>query len=318
MASLYRSLILLLSFATIQVQGGYHQQQPELQQSTLHADSPSARPKLSRPTCMNKEESEPYLLIQENDEHLQFFKKEYSYFKSEYHYVRKLSEREFDDVHLAIKKSSGLKVVYKIIKKRRMAFYTLESSPPPECHGAKVSTLDGKHAGARCMSPRPQNILLPPEVKIQEYLSQPGYENSYVPRVIDYVVTKKMHVLVMEYFGEGWVDLNRMNQDNSVQAKSSNSESGSLEVKPDASDEEIGDMNNVGSLLYLLLTSKDLFQNSNTFLEEVVKELRENLDNPESQLTINAANLVASLYDYGSPQMTSIETILGHPFFTSQ
>ncbi|KAH6581670.1 hypothetical protein BASA60_002332 [Batrachochytrium salamandrivorans] len=312
---------------------------------------------------MNKEESEPYLLIQENDEHLQFFKKEYSYFKSEYHYVRKLSEREFDDVHLAIKKSSGLKVVYKIIKKRRMAFYTLESSPPPECHGAKVSTLDGEHAGARCMSPRPQNILLPPEVKIQEYLSQPGYENSYVPRVIDYVVTKKMHVLVMEYFGEGWVDLNRYikkhgkfsvnkarliikelkiycittrlasvklidfgvskllegcNQDNSVQAKSSNSESGSLEVKPDASDEEIGDMNNVGSLLYLLLTSKDLFQNSNTCLEEVVKELRENLDNPESQLTINAANLVASLYDYGSPQMTSIETILGHPFLTSQ
>ncbi|KAH6600962.1 hypothetical protein BASA50_001967 [Batrachochytrium salamandrivorans] len=167
------------------IKGGYHQQkQPELQRPTLHTDSPSARPKLPRPTCMTLEKSEPYIRIQRNDEYTPFFEEEYKYFKSEYRSVKKLGQCLFGAVHLAIKRSSGLKVVYKIIEKEDVKFYALESSPPPECHSTKVSTLYGKHAGARCMSPRPQSLLLPFEIKLQEYLSHLGYENSYVPRLL--------------------------------------------------------------------------------------------------------------------------------------
>ncbi|KAH6565235.1 hypothetical protein BASA62_007403 [Batrachochytrium salamandrivorans] len=181
MTSLYRSLIFLLSTATIQVQaikwdlegikGGYHQQQPELQRPTLQADSPSVRPRLVCPTCMTPEESKPYLLIQKNDEHRRFFEEEDMYFKSEYRSVRRLGQGSFGIVHLAIKKSSGLEVVYKAIKKKNVSLYTLESSPPPECHSTEIPALYGKHAGARCMSSRPHNLLLPFEVKVQEYLS---------------------------------------------------------------------------------------------------------------------------------------------------
>ncbi|KAH6579019.1 hypothetical protein BASA50_005803 [Batrachochytrium salamandrivorans] len=217
MTSLYCSLILLLSVATIQVQaikwdvegikGGYHQNQPKLQQPTLHADSPSVKPRLPRPTFMNKKESETYLQIQPTDEYTSFLKKEDMYFRSEYHYVRKLGQGGFGIAHLAIKKSNGLGVVYKTIDKDDAKFYTFESSPPTECHITKVSTLGGKHASAGCMSPRPQNLLLPFEIKIQEYLSQPGYENPYVPRVVDYFVVERAYVLVMEYSGEDWIDL---------------------------------------------------------------------------------------------------------------
>ncbi|KAH6566983.1 hypothetical protein BASA62_006387 [Batrachochytrium salamandrivorans] len=140
---------------------------------------------------MSKKKSEPYLWIKENDESLLFFKEEDMYFRSEYHSVRRLGQGSFGIVHLAIKKSNGLEVVYKAIEKDDAKFYTFESSPPTECHSTEVSTLGGKHSGARCMSPRPQNLLLPFEIKIQEYLSQPGYENPYVPRVVDYFVTKE-------------------------------------------------------------------------------------------------------------------------------
>ncbi|KAH6564862.1 hypothetical protein BASA62_007663 [Batrachochytrium salamandrivorans] len=211
MASLYRSLIFLLSIATIQVQAikwdlegikGGDQQQPELQQPILHADSPSARPKLLRSTCMNEEESEFYLLIQENDEYLLFFKKEDMYFKSEYRSMRKLGQGSFGAVHLAIKKSNGLKVVYKTIGKENVKLYTLKSSPSPVCHITEFSTLYGKHVSARCMPLRPQNSVLPFEIEMQKYLSQDGYGSPHVLEVIDYVVTEGAYILVMEYSGE--------------------------------------------------------------------------------------------------------------------
>ncbi|KAH6578210.1 hypothetical protein BASA60_003747 [Batrachochytrium salamandrivorans] len=156
---------------------------------------------------MNKKKSEPYLLIQGDKEYCRFFEEEDIYFKSEYRSVRKLGQGSFGTVHLAIKKSDELKVVYKTIGKENVKLYTLESSPPPVCHITEFPTLYGKHVSARCMPPRPQNILLPFEVKVQEYLSQSGYENPHVPSVIDYIVTEKAYILVMEYSGEGWVEL---------------------------------------------------------------------------------------------------------------
>ncbi|KAH6581286.1 hypothetical protein BASA61_009157 [Batrachochytrium salamandrivorans] len=348
------------------IKGGYHQQQPELQLPTLHADSPSVKPRLPRPTCMNKEESKPYLQIQAIDKHRLFFKREDRYFKSEYYSVRKLGQCLFGAVHLAIKRSSGLEVVYKIIEKGYVPFYTLESSPPPECHSTEIPALYGKYAGAGCMSPRPQNLLLPLEIEMQKYLSHPGYENSYVPRVIDYVVTEKAYILVMEYSGEDWVALDKYmtkhgkfsvdkarliikevvtaliflkklgvlhgdiadfgssellegwNQGSSTQTEYSSTASESSGGKPKVILEEIRDIKNVGYLLYRLLTLGKKFKNSSIPQEEFAKELRNSLDNPESQRTINAADLIASLLKYYLSQVDFIEDMLEHPFFTSQ
>ncbi|KAH9264876.1 hypothetical protein BASA83_011623 [Batrachochytrium salamandrivorans] len=296
---------------------------------------------------MTLEESETYLQIQAIDKHRLFFKREDRYFKSEYHSVGELGKGDFGIAHLATKKSSGLEVVYKIIEKEDVEFYTLESSPPSECHGIKIPTLYGKHAGARCMSPRPQNLLLPFEVKVQEYLSQPGYGSPHVPRVIDYIVTEKKYILVMEYSGEDWVGLNRYimkhgkfsmnetgsvklidfglsqllegwNQDNSVQAESSDSASGSSGGKPDSGPAEISDMKDIGDLLYRLLTLKTPPQDSKIPREEIVEELRNKLDDFEFQPAVNAVDLVSSLYKCGSYRIATIDDILGNPFFKSQ
>ncbi|KAH6573344.1 hypothetical protein BASA61_002551 [Batrachochytrium salamandrivorans] len=328
------------------------------------------------------EESKPYLLIEENDDHLLFTEEEDKYFKSEYRSVKKLGQGSFGAVHLAIKKSTGLKVVYKLIRKGYIPFYTFESSPPSECHSTEIPALYGKYAGARCMPPRPQGLLLPFEVKVQEYLSQPGYENLYAPRVIDYIITEDAYILVMEYYGEDWMDLDGYmkthgkfsvdkvrpiikevvtalislkklgilhgdiaarnvlyndktgsvklidfgfseplegcNQGSSVQENSSNSESGSSGEKFDAGGEEISDIKDIGNLLYFLLTLKNPFQDPNTPREKAVKDLRNRLDDFESQPAVNAVDLVASLYKCGSYQIATIEDTLQHPFFTSQ
>ncbi|KAH6585181.1 hypothetical protein BASA61_007046 [Batrachochytrium salamandrivorans] len=383
MTSLYRSVIFLLSIATTQVQaikwdvdgikGGYHRNQPELQQTTPHADPPSDRPRLPRPTCMTPEESETYLQIQENDEYRRFVNEEDKYFKSEYHSVDELGQGSFGIAHLAIKKSSGLEVVYKAIRKAGVSLYTFESSPPSECHSTEVSTLYGKHAGARCMPPRPQNLLLPPEIEMQKYLSQSGYENPYVPRVIDYMVTEGEYILVMEYFGEEWVDLNRymtkhgkfsvnkarlilkevitallslkklgvfhgdiaarnvLYNDKTGYVKlidfgvsepleewdEDSSGSGSSEDESDFWNIEESDIYDIGKLMYHLLTSKDPFKNQ-AVQKEVAKKLGNSLGNPRSQLSIDAVDLVTTLFGQGSYQMTSFEDILQHSFFTSQ
>ncbi|KAH6597793.1 hypothetical protein BASA50_004229 [Batrachochytrium salamandrivorans] len=216
------------------------------------------------------------------------------------------------------------------------------------------------------MSPRPQNLLLPLEIEMQKYLSHPGYENSYVPRVIDYVVTEKAYILVMEYSGEDWVALDKYmtkhgkfsvdkarliikevvtaliflkklgvlhgdiadfgssellegwNQGSSTQTEYSSTASESSGGKPKVILEEIRDIKNVGYLLYRLLTLGKKFKNSSIPQEEFAKELRNSLDNPESQRTINAADLIASLLKYYLSQVDFIEDMLEHPFFTSQ
>ncbi|KAH6593714.1 hypothetical protein BASA50_007150 [Batrachochytrium salamandrivorans] len=384
MTSLYRSLIFLLSTATIQVQaikwdlegikGGYHQQQPELQRPTLQADSPSVRPRLVCPTCMTPEESKPYLLIQKNDEHRRFFEEEDMYFKSEYRSVRRLGQGSFGIVHLAIKKSSGLEVVYKAIKKKNVSLYTLESSPPPECHSTEIPALYGKHAGARCMSSRPHNLLLPFEVKVQEYLSKPGYVNPSVPVVIDYIVRENEYILVMEYSGEDWVSLDKymtkhgkfsvdkarliikevitallslkklgvlhgdiagqniLYNDKTGNVKlidfgvsepleegnQDSSGSGSSEDESYFWNIEKSDMNDIGKLMYYLLTSKDPFKDKTISRGGVAKKLRNSLDDPESQSAIDAVDLVAILLEKKSSKMTSLEDILDHSFFKRQ
>ncbi|KAH6595708.1 hypothetical protein BASA61_003708 [Batrachochytrium salamandrivorans] len=108
------------------------------------------------------------------------------------------------------------------------------------------------------------------------------------------------------------------NQGISVQENSSNSASGSSGKKIDAGDEEISDIKDIGNLLYFLLTLKTPFQDSKIPREEIVEELRENLDDPESQPEADAVDLVASLYNCGSYRITFIEDTLQHPFFTSQ
>ncbi|KAH6569923.1 hypothetical protein BASA62_004588 [Batrachochytrium salamandrivorans] len=123
---------------------------------------------------MKTTESKPYSLVQETDGYRQFVEEEDKHFKLEYRSVEKLSEK---------------------------------FSPPPECHGTEVSALYGKHAGAKCISPRPQNRILPFEIEMQAYLLQDVYESLHVPRVTDYVVTENTYVLVMKYPGEEWMAL---------------------------------------------------------------------------------------------------------------
>ncbi|KAH6577661.1 hypothetical protein BASA60_003923 [Batrachochytrium salamandrivorans] len=57
------------------------------------------------------------------------------------------------------------------------------------------------------MSSRPPKLLLSYEPLLQMYLSRPGHENPYVPTTFDYIALKNKFVLVMEYFGRGWVTL---------------------------------------------------------------------------------------------------------------
>ncbi|KAH6579256.1 hypothetical protein BASA61_010368 [Batrachochytrium salamandrivorans] len=353
MASFYRSLIFLLSVATIQVQatkwdvegikGGYHQSQPELQQTTLHANPPSDRPTLIRPDYAKESDFKSYSLVQGTDEYTQFVKDESEYFKLEYHSKKRSSNRVFDGVRLAIKRSGGSKVLYKIIEKDDVESYARESSPPSECHSTEISTLDGKHAGAGCMSSRPQGLLLPFEIEAQNYVSKSDYGSSFVLDVIDYIITGNTYILVMNILKEtGWrlttqnilyhketgsvkfinFDLSEpregWSQDNSVQAESSDSASESSEDKPDPGPAETKDLESINYLLYCLLTLKRPFKKIQDVEGGFVEGFRYRLDDPESQLTIDAAKLVSMLFGYDSSSITSIENLLEQPFFTSQ
>ncbi|KAH9265663.1 hypothetical protein BASA83_011065 [Batrachochytrium salamandrivorans] len=355
MASLYRSVVLLLSIATIQVQGGkddiegdYHHQ-PKLQRLTLQADSPFAGPRLTRPICLAR------------------------YLESEYNYVKKPSMGEHANyLQVGTKKSDGSKVLLKTIEKRYIMSHTLESTPPPKSHSTEVSALYGKHVSARCMSPRPQSLLLPLEIETQKYLSQPGYGSSHVLEVIDYIVTEDAYILVMEYPGEDWIELDEylkrygklfvnevrplikkviialsylnkfgiahgcvtesnvlynkdtggvklMNFELSRPLKGWNqgsSASGSSEVEPPFWGTEKDGMIDIGGLMYRLLTSEPPSQSSST-RGEFAKKLGDNLNDPRSQRSINLVDLVFVLLGQGSYEMTLGDT-LDHPFFTSQ
>ncbi|KAH6579678.1 hypothetical protein BASA60_003206 [Batrachochytrium salamandrivorans] len=41
------------------------------------------------------------------------------------------------------------------------------------------------------------------------YLSRPGHDNPYVPKVFDYFILEDEYIAVMEYFGEDWVNFSR-------------------------------------------------------------------------------------------------------------
>ncbi|KAH6560698.1 hypothetical protein BASA61_003946 [Batrachochytrium salamandrivorans] len=391
MTSLYRSVVLLLSVATIQVQatkwdvegikGGYHQKQPKLQLTDLQVYSPSSEAQLLHPTCAKRLDTDPYSRMRATNEYREFVEKEEEYFKTEYQHLKDLSKGMFDDVHLAIKRSSGLKVIYKVIKPKDIVFNTPEVNPPSECHSTEISPLDGKHAGAGCMSPRPQTLLIPLEAKMQEYLTQPRHNNPYVLGFVDYIITEGAVILVLEYSGEDWVafdeymtehgifsvdevrlilkevitalaflknlgilhgnivaknilynektgsvklvdfvfsePLKGCNQDSSAQTESSGAALESSEHEPDSEDKEARDIKNIGNLMYLLLTLGRSFKNIDAIRARATEEFKGVLGDPESQLTINAANLVTILLGYGTYQITSIEDALEHSFFTN-
>ncbi|KAH6595974.1 hypothetical protein BASA50_005447 [Batrachochytrium salamandrivorans] len=51
--------------------------------------------------------------------------------------------------------------------------------------------------------------MLPLEVEVQKYLTQPDHGSPYVLEAIDYAVTEAAYMLVMKYPGEGWMALDR-------------------------------------------------------------------------------------------------------------
>ncbi|KAH9275254.1 hypothetical protein BASA83_002489 [Batrachochytrium salamandrivorans] len=337
------------------IKGGYHQKQPKLQLTDLQVYSPSSEAQLLHPTCAKRLDTDPYSRMRATNEYREFVEKEEEYFKTEYQHLKDLSKGMFDDVHLAIKRSSGLKVIYKVIKPKDIVFNTPEVNPPSECHSTEISPLDGKHAGAGCMSPRPQTLLIPLEAKMQEYLTQPRHNNPYVLGFVDYIITEGAVILVLEYSGEDWVAFDEYmtehgifsvdevrlilkevitalaflknlgilhgnivgcNQDSSAQTESSGAALESSEHEPDSEDKEARDIKNIGNLMYLLLTLGRSFKNIDAIRARATEEFKGVLGDPESQLTINAANLVTILLGYGTYQITSIEDALEHSFFT--
>ncbi|KAH9269999.1 hypothetical protein BASA83_007987 [Batrachochytrium salamandrivorans] len=77
------------------------------------------------------------------------------------------------------------------------------------CHIPNTLGHSGEQSVAQCMSPRPPNLMVPHELLLQMYLSRPGHENPYVPKVFDYFILEYEYILVMEYIGGEWVSLSR-------------------------------------------------------------------------------------------------------------
>ncbi|KAH6588978.1 hypothetical protein BASA61_005766 [Batrachochytrium salamandrivorans] len=323
---------------------------------------------------MTREESEPYLQIQENDDYRQFIECEDSYLKLKYNYVKEPSmSKTYSHLQVATKKSDGSKVLFQTINKDHVLFYTLESTSPFESYSTEIPALYGKHGSARCMSPRPLNLVLPYEVEMHKYLSQDGYGSPHVTRVIDYIVTKKEYILVLEHPGKGWAKLDEYLMKHGklsvervrditkevVEALLSlrnlgvahgsiaernilyNEKTGELKLmnfgysgplkkwnqgssatkpsdeKPDFWSAEKDDIWDIGQFMYHLLTSKDPY-NDQAVQKDVAKKLGESLGNSESQLSIDAVDLVTILLNQGPYQMATLENVLKHPFFTSQ
>ncbi|KAH6591585.1 hypothetical protein BASA61_004902 [Batrachochytrium salamandrivorans] len=211
MTSLYRSVVFLLSVAAIQVQGGKDDQnQPELQQPTQQADSSSVRPKLPRPTRLPHKKLTHHLRQEANEEKYSRFNKcEDKYLKTDYSYlVNPGMSRYGDDMQVATLYSDSSEVLFKTIGKG-VDFYQLESIPPPIPHMATFLRNNGLYFTQECKLPEPSDLLLPLEVEMQKYLTQPGYGSPHVLQIIDYVVTKNEYMLVMEYPGKEWITLDR-------------------------------------------------------------------------------------------------------------
>ncbi|KAH6580209.1 hypothetical protein BASA61_009765 [Batrachochytrium salamandrivorans] len=152
-------------------------------------------------------EAQSYTQDQDADQYNAFTKKEAKYFESEYSPERIIGEGRNGMVFLATKKSSGVQVAYKSIPSTEVDGYTFEYSPPQRCHVHNPLVLPEGQSTEQCTSPRPPNLLLPYETMLQKYLSRPGYENIYVPKVIDHIILEDKFIVVMDYLGGGWVDL---------------------------------------------------------------------------------------------------------------
>ncbi|KAH6583586.1 hypothetical protein BASA61_007917 [Batrachochytrium salamandrivorans] len=154
------------------------QSQPRSQPSTSHDSFQSDEMPL--PDYVERLEVESYYQGWNADQYDVFVGEEIKYFGSEYFIKKKLSKGQSGMVHLAIKRSNGLKVTCKFIRKKRVEKYALESIPPPRCNLRNPLGRPKDQSAAQCMSPRPPNLYVAHELLLQMYLSRPGHENPYV------------------------------------------------------------------------------------------------------------------------------------------
>ncbi|KAH6573293.1 hypothetical protein BASA62_003020, partial [Batrachochytrium salamandrivorans] len=218
MTSLYRSVVFLLSVATIQVQGGKDDQnQPELQSESpeiaiAHSAGRFCRfqfqPRTQNHTSYSFDpERVGASAKQEEKEEAEYFKFmecENEYFETEYDYMpNPRPSRYGDGMQVANLYSDNSEVLLKTIKKEDVDLYRLESTSSLKMHMVDIDNEGGRE----CKLPKPLDLLLPLEVEMQKYLTQSGYYGSpYVLQVIDYAVKKDTYVLVMEISLEetGW------------------------------------------------------------------------------------------------------------------
>ncbi|KAH6570624.1 hypothetical protein BASA60_007604 [Batrachochytrium salamandrivorans] len=218
MTSLYRSVVFLLSVATIQVQGGKDDQnQPELQsesqsptQQVDYVDfSFSLVRRIIRPTRLTQKELEHQLKQEKKEEaeYSKFIECENEYFEAEYDYMpNPRPSRYGDGMQVANLYSDNSLVLFKTIKKEDVDLYRLESTSSLKMHMVDIDNEGGRE----CKLPKSLDLLLPLEVEMQKYLTQSGYYGSpYVLQVIDYAVKKDTYVLVMKYPGRDWMALDR-------------------------------------------------------------------------------------------------------------
>ncbi|KAH6590563.1 hypothetical protein BASA50_009282 [Batrachochytrium salamandrivorans] len=168
---------------------------------------PPQSDKMPFPVRVEESEAEFYTQAQDADQYNAFIEKETEYFTSEYSSKKILKQYCFGTVSLATKNSNGMEVVYKSITKSNVNLYALESIPPSRCHLPNSPVRFEEPPVAQCMSSRPPNIMLPYGLVLQRYLSRPGNDNPYVPKVIDHIILQDKFIVVMEYLGGKWVTL---------------------------------------------------------------------------------------------------------------
>ncbi|KAH6573533.1 hypothetical protein BASA62_002922, partial [Batrachochytrium salamandrivorans] len=178
---------------------------PELQPSTLY--DPPQSDEMPLPAYVGKSEAESHRQNQNTEQYREFIEKEAEYFKSEYSLKKKLGQGKFGMIFLATRNADGMEVAYKSIAKSDEYEYAAESSPPSRCHSPSPLVFSDEQSVEQCMLPRPPNLLIPYEFALQMYLSRPGHENPYVPKVFDYIILEDRYIVVMEYIGEDWVTL---------------------------------------------------------------------------------------------------------------
>ncbi|KAH9245866.1 hypothetical protein BASA81_016623 [Batrachochytrium salamandrivorans] len=185
------------------------QQQSQLEPQSSTSYGPPQSGEMPLPARIGKSEIQSYSQYQDTDQYDAFTKEEARYFRSEYLFEKELGEGKSGAVFLATRKSDGKKVAYKSISKTKIREYASESSPSPICHLRNPLGHSEEQSVAQCISSRPLGLLVPYEIMMQMYLSQPGHKNPYVPLVFDYIVLKYDCILVMEYFDESWVNLSK-------------------------------------------------------------------------------------------------------------